>query len=146
LRVTVIAVGRIKERGIREAADDYLARIRRYVPTEEIELRDGPAAEVHAVIARRIRPDAHVTALDERGTALTSEAFARKLERVGTRGKGMIVFLVGGADGLPPATLQAAHDRLSLSTMTLPHRLARLMLFEQIYRAMTILRGEPYSH
>jgi 23S rRNA (pseudouridine1915-N3)-methyltransferase len=66
--------------------------------------------------------------------------------RATARHKGIVAFLIGGADGLPPDVSRAAHDRWSLSALTFPHRLARLVLVEQIYRAMTILRGEPYGH
>ena len=76
---------------------------------------------------------------------MTSESFAKWLESCATRGKGKIVFLIGGADGLPPEIVARADDRLSLSPMTFPHRLARLILVEQLYRAVTILRGEPYA-
>ncbi|MFO0588240.1 MAG: 23S rRNA (pseudouridine(1915)-N(3))-methyltransferase RlmH [Polyangiaceae bacterium] len=85
-------------------------------------------------------------ALEVDGQALGSEAFARRLEQYGARGKGTVTFLIGGADGLPQDLSRAAHARLSLSTLTFPHRLARLVLIEQIYRAMTILRNEPYAH
>ena len=91
-------------------------------------------------------PGATVIALEVGGKSLTSEAFARGLERSMAQGKGVVTFLIGGADGLPPEVSRAAHDRWSLSSLTFPHRLARLVLIEQIYRAMTILRGEPYAH
>ncbi|HEX5100948.1 MAG TPA: 23S rRNA (pseudouridine(1915)-N(3))-methyltransferase RlmH, partial [Polyangiaceae bacterium] len=70
---------------------------------------------------------------------------AARLERWGRRGKGDVAFVLGGAEGIPKALLDGAHARLSLSSLTLPHRLARVLLFEQIYRAFTILRGEPYA-
>ena len=76
----------------------------------------------------------------------SSEAFAREVGRWGSQGKGVVAFLIGGADGLPPAVSRGAAARVSLSALTFPHRLARLVLVEQIYRAMTILRGEPYGH
>lgn len=145
MRVVLIAVGKIKERGIREAVDDYVSRAKHYLSFEEIELKDRASSELHPFIQSKIPPGAHVVALDARGKALSSEGFARWLELIGSRGKGCIAFLIGPADGLPPATLNASNERLSLSAMTLPHRLARLILCEQIYRAMTILRGEPYS-
>ena len=75
---------------------------------------------------------------------MTSREF-RKAEGWGSRGKGDVAFVIGAADGIPEALVQASHARLSLSTLTLPHRLARVVLFEQLYRAFTILRGEPYA-
>ncbi len=145
MRIAILAGGRIKERPLRETLDDYVARIRRYVPFDELELKDRSAEEFHADAVRRIPKGAYVVALEPGGLALTSEGFAKWIERLGSQGKGTIAFLIGAADGLPRALVAAADARLSLSTMTLPHRLARLVLAEQIYRAMTILRGEPYS-
>lgn len=142
MRFSVLAVGKIKEAGLRDAVDDYFARIRRYAALDEIELKDGPkvAQEMNA----RIDANAHVVALEASGKQYESEPFARWIERHGTRGKGAIQFLIGGAAGLAPAVVLRAQERLSLSAMTFPHRIARLLLAEQVYRAMTILRGEPY--
>ncbi len=145
MRLAIVAVGKIKERGVREAIDDYLGRITRHFPLDEIELRDAPPAELTAALEKRIPADAHVVALDVEGKAMTSEGFARWLDAKMTQGKGRVAFLIGGAEGLPEAIRARANEKLSLSAMTLPHRLARLFLAEQLYRAMTILRGEPYS-
>ena len=140
MRLIVLAVGRIRERGMRETADEYLGRIRRYVAIDEIELKEGSAASV----ARRIPEGARVIVLDAGGKAHTSPGFARHIARLSSQGKGVIVFVIGGADGVPADVAVLSHERFSLSTMTLPHRLARVVLLEQLYRAMTILRGEPY--
>ena len=145
MRVAVVAVGRVKDRALRAALDEYLGRIRRYTQCDEIELADAPASKLEPAFAKATA-EATVIALEVEGRALTSEAFARELGRASARGKGIVAFLIGGADGLPPAVSRAAHDRWSLSSLTFPHRLARLVLVEQIYRAMTILRGEPYAH
>ena len=145
MRVAIVAVGKVKERGIREAKDDYLARVKRYFPIDEMELKDGPPAQLEITIDKRLPPSSHVVALDVAGKAMTSEGFARWLEARGRAGKGQVVFLIGGAEGLPPRTIERSHEKLSLSTMTLPHRLARLLLAEQLYRAATILRNEPYA-
>jgi 23S rRNA (pseudouridine1915-N3)-methyltransferase len=145
MRLVVVAVGRVKDRALRAALDEYLGRLRRYAPTDEIELPDGPADKLAPAFAKATA-GATVIALEVNGRALTSEAFAQGLERFASRGKGIVAFLIGGADGLPPAISKAADDRWSLSSLTFPHRLARLVLVEQIYRAMTILRNEPYAH
>jgi len=139
LRLVVLAVGKIKERGLREAADDYLKRLQRYARCDEIEVRDAAGLE------RALPADAYVIALAALGDAPTSETFAKNLERWASRGKGVLAFLIGGAEGLPAELERRADSRLSLSSLTLPHRLARVVLFEQLYRAMTILRGEPYA-
>jgi 23S rRNA (pseudouridine1915-N3)-methyltransferase len=139
LKLVVLAVGKIRERHLREAADDYLKRLQRYARCDEIEVRDTAALE------RAIPGDAVVIALMIDGEAVGSEVFANKLEKWASRGKGIVAFLIGGAEGLPPELARRADTRLSLSSLTLPHRLARVVLFEQLYRAMTILRGEPYA-
>lgn len=145
MRIVIAAVGKVKDRPLREAIDEYVGRVRRYVAIDEIEIADGPLDRVRAGFEKATR-EATVVALEVAGDALSSETFARTLERYGARGKGTVAFLIGGADGLPPELSRAAHARLSLSSLTFPHRLARLVLVEQIYRAMTILRNEPYAH
>lgn len=139
MKLFVVAAGKLKDKPLRELADEYLTRVQRYVACEEIETRDS------AGLKRAIPRDSLVVALEVDGEALGSEAFAHHLERWASRGKGRVAFMIGGAEGIPPAISRAADVRLSLSRMTLPHRLARVLLFEQLYRAMTILRGEPYA-
>lgn len=142
----VAAVGRVKERGLRDLIDDYEKRIGRYARFDEIELADASEAETAARFAKAIPERARVVALEVEGTRMTSEGFARWIERCEVGAVPSIVFVIGGAYGLPRETSQRADLRLSLSDMILPHRLARLFLVEQIYRAFTILRNEPYSH
>jgi len=139
VRLAVIAVGRIKDKGLRAVADDYLGRIRHYARCDEIEARDALG------LSRALPKDSLSVALEVKGEAYSSEAFAHRLERWSSQGKGSAAFLIGGADGIPPAISKSATVRLSLSPMTLPHRLARVVLLEQLYRALTILRGEPYA-
>jgi 23S rRNA (pseudouridine1915-N3)-methyltransferase len=138
VKLVVAAVGKLKDRGLRDLVDDYLGRLRHYVPIEELEVRDAAGFS-------KIHPEALRIALEVDGRALSSATFARKLESWGSTGKGIVAFMIGGAEGLPKDLSDAAHAKLSLSTMTLPHRLARLLLAEQLYRAMTILRNEPYA-
>jgi len=145
MRLVIVAVGRVKDRPLRAAIDEYLGRVRRYVPCDEVEIADAPPAKVGPALARATA-GANVVALEVGGRALESEAFARGVERLGSRGKGVVAFLIGGADGLPKDVSAAAADRWSLSALTFPHRLARLVLAEQLYRAMAILRNEPYAH
>lgn len=143
--IAILAVGKVKERGLRDAIDEYLKRVSRTFSTEEVEVKDAPPAVLRAAFEKKLPSQAHVVALDLGGRSLSSEAFARWLEARLTQGKGRVVFLIGGADGLPSEIIQRAHEKLSLSAMTLPHRIARLVLAEQLYRAVTILRGEPYA-
>jgi 23S rRNA (pseudouridine1915-N3)-methyltransferase len=139
VKLFVIAEGRIKERELRAVANDYLGRLSRYVRCEEIEARDA------AGLSKAIPEGAYVVALEVDGERITSSELSMRLERWGARGKGLVAFLIGGAEGIPKALSDRADLRLSLSTFTLPHRLARVVLFEQLYRAMTLQRGEPYA-
>ncbi|MCA9529449.1 MAG: 23S rRNA (pseudouridine(1915)-N(3))-methyltransferase RlmH [Myxococcales bacterium] len=146
MHVRFVAAGRIREGDLRAALDDYYARIGRYARFEELELKDAPAKDAEALFARAIPNRARVIALEVDGEAPSSEGLARLIGRAENDAVQTLVFLIGGAYGLPPATSKAADLRLSLSNLTLPHRLARLLLAEQVYRGFTILRGEPYSH
>ena len=139
MKLHVIAEGRIKERELRAVANDYLGRLARYVRCEEIETRDASG------LAKAIPEGAFVVAMEVNGERLTSVELSQRLERWGARGKGLVAFVIGGAEGIPEALSKRADMRLSLSTFTFPHRLARVMLFEQLYRSMTLLRGEPYA-
>ncbi|MCA9597839.1 MAG: 23S rRNA (pseudouridine(1915)-N(3))-methyltransferase RlmH [Myxococcales bacterium] len=139
MKLVVVAVGKIKDKHLRAVADDYKQRLGRYVRVEELEVKDGAALE------RAVPADSLRVALEVHGDALGSETLARRVERWGSQGKGVVAFFIGGAEGLPAELSRGADARLSLSSLTLPHRLARVVLFEQLYRAMTILRGEPYA-
>jgi 23S rRNA (pseudouridine1915-N3)-methyltransferase len=139
VRISVVAVGKLKEQAYRALADDYLGRVRRYVRIDELEVKSA------AELARALPSDSLTVALEVSGERLTSEGFARRLEQWGSRGKGSVAFLIGGAEGIPPELSRAADQKLSLSSMTLPHRLARVVLLEQLYRGFSILRGEPYA-
>jgi 23S rRNA (pseudouridine1915-N3)-methyltransferase len=145
VRISIIAVGKIKQAGLRAELDDYLSRIRRYASCDEIELKDGSDAELQQRFEKAIPKRSQTIALEVEGRSLSSHGLAdlvRRAELAATP----LVFLIGGAYGLPRTVSGAANTQLSLSAMTLPHRLARVLLAEQVYRAFTILRNEPYSH
>lgn len=146
MKIAIIAVGRVKERGLRDAIDEYEKRIKRYAKLDEVELEDGSASEVEARFRKAIPARARVVALEVDGQRMTSERFARYVEQCEIGAVPALAFLIGGSYGLPKAVSDAADLQLSLSDMILPHRLARLFLAEQVYRAFTILRNEPYSH
>lgn len=146
MRIRIIAVGKAKDRELRSLLGDYYARIGRYAKFEEIELKDGKADEVAERLARSVPDRSRVVALEVDGRAISSRDFAKWLGRAENESVQTVVFLIGGAYGLPQELSKKADLRLSLSAMTLPHRLARLFLAEQIYRAFSILRGEPYDH
>ena len=152
-RSTIVAVGALKGWAA-EGCEDYLRRLRRYFPVEVVEVpeEDMNRRSSDAVLAaegerllRRLPAGAHVIALDrERGKPLSSEELARKLSSVGVSGRSHIVFVLGGPLGLSPKVLGRADERLSFGPMTLPHALARIVLLEQLYRAVKIERGEKY--
>jgi len=144
--VRIVAVGKVKERGVREAIDDYLKRIGRYARVKEVELRDAEDATLTPKFDKAIPDRSRVVALEVLGEAWSSPRLAEYVGECETRSVQSLVFLIGGSYGLPQVVSDAADVKLSLSAMTLPHRLARLFLVEQVYRAFTILRGEPYSH
>lgn len=146
MRFRLIAVGKVKQGDLRASLDDYLGRIRRYCPCDEVELRDGSPAEVAARFRKAIPDRSRVVALEVLGKRLTSPDLAAYVQRGELDAVPNLVWLVGGAYGLPPEVSKAADMQMSLSAMTLPHRLARVVLAEQLYRAFTILRDEPYSH
>jgi 23S rRNA (pseudouridine1915-N3)-methyltransferase len=149
VKVVVIAVGhvkQVKQPGLRSELDDYFGRLRRYATFSEIELKDGSDAEVAARFEKAIPARAQRIALEVDGRALSSQGLADLIARAEQGAVPALAFLIGGAYGLPERVSRAAEVRLSLSAMTLPHRLARLVLAEQVYRAFTILRNEPYSH
>jgi 23S rRNA (pseudouridine1915-N3)-methyltransferase len=114
------------------------------VPTELIRVKEGtPDSEKKGLLAQLER-GGRVIALDERGALHSTTELAAKLERYGAAGHSALSFIIGGADGLAPEVLALAEERWSLSRFTLPHRLALVVLAEQLYRAHTLLRREPY--
>jgi 23S rRNA (pseudouridine1915-N3)-methyltransferase len=146
----LLAVGRLRP-SYREACDDYLRRLGRSVKVTEVEVKEASRApttnarreEEAGRLQARMPGGATVVALAREGSAWTSEELAVRLEgwRVAAR---PVAFVIGGPHGLDPALLASAAVRWSLGPLTLPHELARVIVVEQLYRAFTILRGEPY--
>ncbi|MCZ6807043.1 MAG: 23S rRNA (pseudouridine(1915)-N(3))-methyltransferase RlmH [Deltaproteobacteria bacterium] len=146
MRVRIIAVGKAKDRSLRVLLDDYYGRIGRYAKFEEVEIKDGDAVDVAEKLSRNIPDRSRVVTLEVDGRGLSSHELANWLGRAENDSVQTVVFLIGGAYGLPQDISKSADLRMSLSAMTFPHRLARLVLAEQIYRGFSILRGEPYDH
>jgi len=146
VKIAVVAVGKIKQAGLRAELDDYLGRIQHYAACAEIELKDGSESEVSARFEKAIPAKAKRIALEVGGRQLSSQGLADFVAQAERTAVPTLAFLIGGAYGLPEALSQRADLQISLSAMTFPHRLARLVLVEQVYRAYTILRNEPYSH
>jgi 23S rRNA (pseudouridine1915-N3)-methyltransferase len=153
LRVTVLAVGRLRAGPEAELVADYLARFDRtgrplgLGPAQVTEVEDrrggGPSAEA-ALLAAAIPKGASLVALDERGRDIDSPAFAALLRRSADTGVRDLAFAIGGADGLDPAFRTRADHVVSFGRMVWPHLLVRVMLAEQLYRAASILAGTPY--
>jgi 23S rRNA (pseudouridine1915-N3)-methyltransferase len=151
VRLRVVAIGKDRSGLFAPAVDEYVTRLARYVKFELVEV---PEAKKHAGTPRardeegeallaRLGERERVVLLDERGLEETSTAFARRVGRW-LEGAQDVALVIGGSDGLSDALRARGQETLALSRMTLPHRLARVFLVEQLYRAMTILRGEPY--
>ncbi len=157
MSMTVMAMGKMKEKPYRQMADEYLKRLSRFGRFEEIELPDlpEPANSSEAIeqqlrsregemMLSRLKPNDYVIALTIPGKMMDSPALARHLDDLMTRGESSIVFVIGGSLGLGDAVVARANEELSMSKMTFPHQLARVMLLEQLYRAMKIRAGERY--
>lgn len=153
MKLRILSIGADKSGLFEPAIAEYLKRIRRYLPIELAEIPPSKKGGIDPLRAReeegqallsRLRPADFVIAMDERGDLLSSEAFSRQvLQEAMNRGRDL-VFLIGGAEGHSGEVRARADRTLALSPMTFAHRLARLVLLEQLYRAFTIARGEPY--
>ena len=155
--VTVICVGKLRERFFADAAAEYLKRLRRLMPVTVVEVPDEPEPaqpgeaqnemalrrEGERILARLSDRD-HVIALCVDARQYESPELAARLDGLFTQGKSHIAFVIGGSLGLHPSVLRRADERMSMSRMTFPHQLARVMLCEQIYRGFQILGGTKY--
>lgn len=157
MRITLITVGKIKEKYLRDAIAEYSKRLSRYCKLEIVEVADektpdqaSEAAEENIRnkegerILKHIRDDMYVITLEIGGKMLSSEEFADKINSLGVQGKSSITFVIGGSIGLGQEVLRRSDYALSFSKMTFPHQLMRVILLEQIYRGYRILAGEPY--
>ncbi|RME36591.1 MAG: 23S rRNA (pseudouridine(1915)-N(3))-methyltransferase RlmH [Deltaproteobacteria bacterium] len=156
MKLRLLCVGRLSHRYLNQGCDDYLQRLRRYLPTEVVELKEDRSADKvlpervrereGEVILSRIRTPATVWALDEHGRQLDSPGLARLIEQEMTSGCRHLDILIGGAYGLSRKVLDRADRVLSLSKLTFTHQMARLIALEQLYRGLTIIRNEPYHN
>jgi 23S rRNA (pseudouridine1915-N3)-methyltransferase len=157
VHIQVIAVGRLKEKYLSQAIEEYMKRLGAYAKVQIVEVADekapenlSPAEEVLVKeregerILAVVKPDAFLIALAIDGARWSSEQLAKELDRLATYGRSSVAFVIGGSLGLADAVLARADQRLSFSAMTFPHQIMRLLLLEQVYRAFKINRGEPY--
>lgn len=157
MKITIIAVGKVKEQYYRDALLEYGKRLGRYCKLDIIEVEDektpdkASAAEENRIlekeadrILRYVKEDAFVLTLEIAGKMYDSVAFAEKIEKLGIQGNSHLQFIIGGSLGLHEKVCRRADLALSFSKMTFPHQLMRVILMEQIYRSYRILYGEPY--
>ncbi len=157
MKVTIICVGKIKEKFYRDAIDEYAKRLSKYCKLEIIQVQDEKtpdkasdheeslikSKEAERILSK-IKEDAFVFTLEILGEKFTSESFAQTIQKTAISGKSHIVFVIGGSLGLHESVCRRANQAISFSNMTFPHQLMRVILTEQIYRAYRIINGEPY--
>ncbi|MBQ3335441.1 MAG: 23S rRNA (pseudouridine(1915)-N(3))-methyltransferase RlmH [Eubacteriaceae bacterium] len=156
MKITIIAVGKIKEKYLRDGISEYLKRLSRFAKVNIIEIKDrSPVSEspsdINKVIEsegldilKHLKKEAYTIALDIEGKKMTSRAFADMMDTQAVHGIAEFIFIIGGSYGLSPQVKKAVDFRLSFSDMTFPHQLFRMMLLEQIYRAFKINHHETY--
>lgn len=157
MKITIIAVGKIKERFYREAVAEYKKRLSRYARLSIVEVADEPCpeqaseAEMRSVkrregerILKKLPDQAHAICLAIEGKSMDSVALSKHLSSLALSGEPHVAFLIGGSLGLDDAVRARCRSSLSFSAMTFPHQLMRVILLEQVYRSFRIMRGEPY--
>ncbi|MFP7298445.1 23S rRNA (pseudouridine(1915)-N(3))-methyltransferase RlmH [Neobacillus niacini] len=157
MNISIVSVGKLKEKYLKMGIDEYLKRLNSYAKVEVIEVPDEKApeelSELEMIqvkqkegerILAKISQDTYVIALAINGKMQSSEELADTLDKLATYGKSKIAFIIGGSLGLSEEVLKRANEKLSFSKMTFPHQLMKLILVEQIYRAFRINRNEPY--
>ena len=157
MKITILTVGKIKEKYLKDAIAEYAKRLSRYCKLEIVEVADEKTIENASQVLetqirdkeaerlmKYIREDAYVITLEIKGKQLTSEELSEKINQLGIQGKSHIIFVIGGSIGLGDEILNRSDYALSFSKMTFPHQLMRVILLEQIYRSYRIINGEPY--
>lgn len=156
MKMTMLAVGKTDVEWVRGGLELYLSRLRHYVPfsiCELPELKNASSLTEEMIrekegelVLRSVKPSDEVILLDERGEEYSSVGFASMLENRISRGRRDIVFVIGGAYGFSGPVYERADGKISLSKMTFSHQMVRTIFAEQLYRAFTIMKGEPYHH
>ncbi len=144
MNITILCVGKLKEKYWTEASAEYRKRLSRYCTITVEELKEeNPEAEGQNIL-KRLKKDTFVITLEIQGKALSSEELSSKLQERALEGKSDITFVIGGSDGLSEDVSKRSDFRLSFSRMTFPHQMIRIFLLEQIYRSFKIMKGETY--
>lgn len=157
MNISIITVGKLKEKYLKLAIDEYSKRLSRYCKLDIIELQDEKTPDNASgkeeeqirdkegkLILSRLKDNAYVVAMDLKGNNLSSEEFSEFISNCGVMGNSNITFIIGGSLGLSEEVRARANYKLCFSKMTFPHQLFRVMLLEQIYRGFRIMKGEPY--
>lgn len=157
MKISIIAVGKLKEKYLKQGIEEYLKRLTAYAKVAIIEVADEKAPETMSEaemlevkrkegerILGHISQDTYVITLEINGKMLSSEQLAAKMDELATYGKSKVAFVIGGSLGLSEAVEKRSDLALSFSKMTFPHQVMRLILVEQVYRGFRIIRGEPY--
>ncbi len=147
MKITLVTIGKLKEKFLIDGVAEYLKRIKIFAKTEVREISECRTVDEEGEkLLAHVPKDSFLIVLDVAGSELTSEGLAEKISALNLRGISDITFIIGGAFGLSDTVRQAANFRLSLSQMTFTHQMARLIIVEQIYRAFKIIHGEPYHY
>lgn len=156
MKITLLVIGKTEDAYIKEGIGKYMGRLKHYAKVEFAEIpelkntksltQDQQKAKEAELLLKKTSPADHVILLDENGIQLSSPQFAAYLDKKAINSVSDLVFIVGGPYGFDPSVHQRANDKLSLSRMTFSHQMVRLFFAEQLYRAFTILKGEPYHH
>ncbi len=156
MKITFIILGKTEDAWLKEGIDKYVKRLKHYIKLTIVEIdelkntkaltQEQQKAKEAELILKKLSPTDHIILLDEKGTELSSAQFAAYIDKKAISSVTNLVFIVGGPYGFDQTVYQRANDKISLSRMTFSHQMVRLFFVEQLYRAFTIIKGEPYHH
>lgn len=156
MKITFLTVGKTEDAYLKEGIDKYVKRLKHYTKLDLVELNElkntkalspeQQKAKEAEMILKKITPLDHVVLMDEKGTELSSTQFAAYINKREISSSANLIFIIGGPYGFDSSVYQRANDKISLSRMTFSHQMVRLFFVEQLYRAYTIIKGEPYHH
>ena len=145
MKINILTIGKLKEKYLIDAVNEYRKRLKNFCTLEIIELPEQRTIELEGeMLLKRISPESFKIILDVHGKEISSENFAKKISDLALNGQSNLTFVIGGAFGISEELRQVADFKLSLSKMTFTHQMTRLILIEQIYRAFKIIHNEPY--
>lgn len=156
MKIKIVAIGKTHKSFLMEGEQEYMKRIKKYIPIEKVEIPDLKNAKKLTqkqikekegqLLINKIEPHSLIVLLDEKGKEFTSMKFSGWIQDKMNRGYKNIIFLIGGAYGFSDEVYKLANEKIALSKMTFSHQMIRMLFTEQIYRAFTILNNEPYHH